>query len=159
VRAVLGVVKNDWTPFSGSNRPADPGILPEPSLRASPLAIAHTGAGARPSASVWRLAPVLSGLDQGPQAHAGLQLLCTSSGAPLALEPRPRRAIASPLRLRIARGGDAGAGPSVELRWFKFPMTGTWRLATTAPPKPRDTPGGTPRPSYTYPRTARGSDG
>ncbi len=57
-----------------------------------------------------------------PRAHAGLQLRCTSSGAPLALEPRPRRAIASPLRLRIARGGDAGAGPSV------FQISNDWDL-------------------------------
>jgi hypothetical protein len=40
--------------------------------------------------------------------------LTKASGAPLALEPRPRRAIASPLRLRIARGGDAGAGTELQ---------------------------------------------
>ncbi len=97
----------------------------------------------------------------GPQAHAGLQLRCTSSGAPLALEPRPRRAIASPLRLRIARGGDAGAGPSVDLGFF-FEISDDWDLERGWPPRPSRspaTPPEAPRDLLTHTRTRHRAPG
>jgi hypothetical protein len=102
---------------------------------------------------VRRLAPVLSGLDQGPQAHAGLQLRCTSSGAPLALEPRPRRATASPLRLRIARGGDAGAGT---LGGSNFRRLGPGGWPPRPPPSPA-TPPEAPRDLFTHTRARHGA--
>jgi hypothetical protein len=104
---------------------------------------------------VRRLAPVLSGPDQGPQAHAGLELRCTSSGAPLALEPRPRRAIASPLRLRIARGGDAGAG-TLGVRNFRGLGPGGW------PSQPARNPASRPEAPgdfLTHKRTRHGAPG
>ena len=87
------------------------------------------------------------------QAHAGLQLRCTSSGAPLALEPRPMRAIASPLRLRIARGGDAGAGT---LGGSNFRGLGPGGWPPRPPPSPA-TPPEAPRDLFTHTRARHGA--